>query len=143
MQGDAVLDGFSMCILIMQVPGPGGPNGGVELVFHALPELLGRFRSECQEVRHLATATEPARLQLAAETQIKRGELPARASRARGSETLQDDLRDDMLVLDPPVGLGLQLTDTLQVDLAGVRWRDLPVGHARSVMSAAHLIERL
>lgn len=66
MQGDAVLDGFNMCILIIQVPGPGGTNSGVEQIFHALPELLGRFRSECQEVRHLATATEPARLQLAA-----------------------------------------------------------------------------
>lgn len=42
-----------------------------------------------------------------------------------------------MLVLDPPVGLGLQLTDALQVDLAGVRWGisqlDMPKRNGRSV----------
>jgi hypothetical protein len=72
-QGDAVLDGFSVCILITKVPGPGGPDGGMELVLHALPELLSRFRSEFEEVRHLAAATDTSWLQLVAEAQIKRG----------------------------------------------------------------------
>src|SRR5260370_41898286 len=76
-----------------------------------------------------------------AEAQIKRSKMPPCASRAWSSETLQDDLRDDMLILDPLVGLGLQLPDTLQIDIAGVRWGNHPLGHPPSVIGPALLAE--
>ena len=67
MQGDAVLHGFSMCILVMKVPGSGGPDRGMQLVLHAFPELFGRFRCVFENVRQLATATETSRFQFATE----------------------------------------------------------------------------
>ncbi len=68
MQGDAVLYGFNMCILIMKVSITGGFNGGIELVLHGAPELLSRFRSEFEKARQLATATKTSCLQLPAKT---------------------------------------------------------------------------
>jgi hypothetical protein len=67
-QGDAVLYGFNMCILIMKVSVAGGLDGGIELVLHGAPELLSRFRSEFEKVRQLATATKTSCLQLLAKT---------------------------------------------------------------------------